>query len=55
MKTRADFAECILNMNYRELYAVAAELSGMKDAEVRPRIETPQEYAEMLFDWAEAQ
>jgi hypothetical protein len=55
MKTRTDLVEVILSMNYGELLAVAEELAKMKDDEVRPKIETPQEYAELLFDWAEAE
>lgn len=55
MKTRADLATVILSMNYGELFKVAEELSEMKDEDVRPKIETPQEFAEMLFDWAQAE
>jgi hypothetical protein len=55
MKTRADLAGVIMTMNYGELFAVAEALAGMKDEGVRPKIETPQEYAELLFDWAESE
>lgn len=55
MKTAKDFATVVMEMNYGELKKVAADLAGMKDAEVRPKIETPEEYAELLFDWAESQ
>lgn len=54
MKTAKDLAKTIMEMNYRELHSVAAELAGMKDADVRPKIETTEEYAELLFDWAES-
>lgn len=53
--TRQYFAEAIMNMNYGTLCAIAKEFSEMIDADVRPKIETPQEFAELLFDWAEAQ
>lgn len=55
MKTRADLAKLIVEMNYGELRSVAASLASMKDADVRPKIETTDEYAEMLFDWAESE
>jgi hypothetical protein len=54
MNTKTDLANFIMEMNYGELKKVAVDLAGMKDADVRPKIETPEEYAEMLFDWAEA-
>lgn len=53
--TSKDLAAIILALNYGELRAVAGEFSKMIDKEVRPKIETPDEFAEMLFDWAEAQ
>ena len=53
--TRSDFAKAIMEMNYGTLYSIAKEFSEMKDPDVRPKIETPREFAEMLFDWAEAQ
>lgn len=55
MNTKTDLAKFIMNMNYGELKAVAADLSTMKDADVRPKIETTEEYADMLYDWAESQ
>ena len=55
MKTRADLAKLILEMNYGELMGVASSFASMKDEEVRPKVETPQEFAAMLFDWAEAE
>lgn len=54
MITKRQFAKTILNMNYGTLREVAADLSAMKDEDVRPKIETPEEFAEVLFDWAEA-
>jgi len=55
MVTRKDLAKTIIAMNYGELMAVATSFSQMKDEAVRPKIETPTEYAEMLFDWAESE
>lgn len=53
--TRNDLANTILKMNYGELKSVAASLASMKDEDVRPKIETTEEFADMLFDWAEAE
>lgn len=55
MKTAKDFAAVILEMNHGAMRQVAADLSGMVDKDVRPKIETPQEFADALYDWAEAQ
>ena len=55
MYTRKDLAKVITSMNYGTLKSVAASLASMKDDEVRPRIETTEEFAELLFDWAEAE
>lgn len=55
MATRKDFAKVILSMNWGEMRHLASELSEMKDPVVRPKIETAEEYADLLFDWAEAQ
>lgn len=51
---RMNLAKLIYSMTYGELMAVAGELSAMRGAEVRPKIETQQEFAEALYDWAEA-
>lgn len=54
MATAKDFARVILEMNYGELKSVAASFASMKDEDVRPKIETAEEYADLLFDWAES-
>lgn len=51
---RMSLAKLIYSMPYGELMAVAKELSDMIDADVRPQIKTQQEFAEALYDWAEA-
>ena len=51
---RNELAKLIYSMPYGELMAVAGELSDMKDPDVRPKIETKIEFAEALWDWAEA-
>jgi len=53
--TKGEFAKAILGMTYGGLMEVAAELSEMKEKDVRPKIETPEEYASLLHDWADAQ
>lgn len=56
MKTRTDLVEAILQMSYGELKSVAHELAAMiEDKEARPKLETAEEFADMLYDWAEAQ
>lgn len=52
--TKAELAAAILGLTYGSLMEVAAELAKMKEPDVRPKIETPEEYAAMLHDWAEA-
>lgn len=54
MQTKEDVAQVILRLNYGELMALGRELSAMKEPDVRPSIETPEEYAALLFDWAES-
>lgn len=55
MGTRNDLALLIVGMNYGELKTVAAELASMiEDKEARPKLETAEEFADLLFDWAEA-
>lgn len=53
--TRDDFIKVIFNMNYGTLKGISEEFASMIDKDVRPKIETPEEFAELLFDWAEAQ
>lgn len=56
MRSRKDLAECIRYMSYGELKSVAAELASCcEDKEARPKLETPEEFADLLYDWAEAQ
>lgn len=55
MADRKDVASAILACNYGELKAIGAELAGAcADKECRPRLKTPEEFADLLFDWAEA-
>jgi hypothetical protein len=55
MNTKRDLADCIVKMNYGELKQVAYELSEtIKDKEVRPKLETSDEFADLLYAWAEA-
>lgn len=55
MHSKADLAKFIVEMNYGELRDVAAELAGAcEDKEARPSMKTGQDFAELLFDWAEA-
>jgi hypothetical protein len=54
IRTREDLATTIAAMNYRDLKQVGLELSEMIDAEVRPKIETPEDFATALSDWADA-
>ena len=51
---RNNLAKLIYSMPYGELMSVADDLSKMKDAEMRPKIETQEEYASLLYDWAES-
>ena len=52
--TKSELAQVILGLPYGTLMEIAGELSQMKEPEVRPKIETPQDYASLLHDWAEA-
>lgn len=55
MKTKQDLAELIVGMSYGELKTVAHELaSTVEDKEARPKLETAEEFADLLYDWAEA-
>lgn len=53
--TPRDLAALIVSMNYGTLLNVAAEFASMIDKEVRPKVETKEEFADLLFDWADAQ
>lgn len=53
--TRKGLAAAIVAMNYGDLKGVGASLASMKDVDVRPKIETADEYADLLFDWAAAE
>lgn len=55
MKTRQDLIEAVLGMNYGELKSICCELAEMIDKDVRPKVETTEEFADLLYDWAEAQ
>lgn len=52
--TKMGLAKVITAMNYGDLREVGEELACMKEPEVRPKIETAQEFADALFDWAQA-
>ena len=52
---REDFIKAILTMEYGVLKGIASELSEtIKDKEARPKLETPEEFADLLWDWADA-
>lgn len=56
MKSKRELADCIAGMSYNALKDVANDLSEtIKDKEARPKLETPEEFADLLSDWAEAQ
>lgn len=55
MRTSKDLASVIMDMNYGDLKAVGAALARtIEDKEARPKLETAEEFADLLFDWAEA-
>jgi hypothetical protein len=55
MMVKLDLAQCILAMSYGELRNVGAELaSTCEDKEARPKMETTEDFAELLYDWAAA-
>jgi hypothetical protein len=52
---RTDFVETILNMPYGQLKQIAHELAEtIKDKGARPKLETAEEFADLLWDWADA-
>lgn len=56
MGERSDFVRAVLLMPYGELKQIAHELAEtIKDKEARPKLETAEEFADLLWDWAEAQ
>lgn len=55
-KVRSDLVRAILGLNYGDLKTVASELaSAAADKDARPKLETAEEFADLLYDWAEAQ
>jgi hypothetical protein len=53
--TKKDLARTIMEMDYGQLKIVAKELAGAcEDKEARPKLETAEEFADLLYDWAEA-
>jgi hypothetical protein len=52
--TKAELAQTILGLTFGTLMEIAGEMSRMKEPSVRPKIETPEEFASMLHDWADA-
>lgn len=56
MTTRQEFAAAILGMSYGTLKEICADLAAtIEDKEARPKLETAEEFADLLFDWADAQ
>lgn len=52
---REDLVAAITAMNYGALKQVGKELAEMiEDKEARPKLETAEEFADLLFDWAKA-
>lgn len=55
MATKAQFIAAILGMTYGDLMEVCGELaSANRDKETRPKLETAEEFASLLHDWADA-
>lgn len=55
MANKDDLAATIVQMSYGGLKSVAAELAeAIKDKEARPKLETAEEFADLLYDWAES-
>lgn len=55
MADKKELAMMIIEMNYGALRDVAAELAAAcEDKEARPQLKTGQDFADLLFDWAEA-
>ena len=51
-----DLAKIICAMSYGALRQVASELADMcHDKDARPELKTTEQFADMLYDWAEAQ
>ncbi len=56
VRSKKELAELILAMSYGELKSMGNDLSGtIEDKEARPKLETAEEFADLLWDWAEAQ
>lgn len=56
IKDRSDLIHAILGLPYGQLKSVCGELAGMiEDKETRPKLETAEEFADLLYDWADAQ
>lgn len=55
MVTAKDLAKLIMQMNYGELKCCASQLAAMNsDKDARPKLETGEEFADLIYDWAEA-
>lgn len=55
MADKKDLALTIIQMSYGALRDAAAELAAAcEDTEARPQMKTGQDFADLLFDWAEA-
>lgn len=56
MVTANDLAKLILQMNYGQLKMVGdAFAAACEDKESRPQLETGEEFADLIYDWAEAE
>jgi len=54
--TAKDLAAAIMGMNYGDLKSVARDLAAAcEDKEARPKMETTEDFADLLYYWAEAQ
>ncbi|RKE73632.1 hypothetical protein [Pseudorhodoplanes sinuspersici] len=54
--TTKELARSILALNYGELKSVGKDFAeAIKDKDARPKLDTAEEFADLLFDWAEAQ
>ena len=55
MATRYRLIAAICEMPYGELKQIAHELAEtIKDKEARPKLETAEEFADLLWDWADS-
>lgn len=54
-KSPDELADAIAAMTFGDLMSVASDLSQMAEAkDARPKLETPEEFASLLWDWSES-